>query len=551
MSPSSAQAINPTAIATNPPVSFAQEEDANGLPSRIEVGFMQGYGAELGKVVFAALKTVTEVAKALFESLLPEEPTINNSADNSSFPQHSSILSTRFLYYATGIKDISWRAVGREIIIEHTHPSVLEEHLTSTDNLSPFDIAALLLALSRVQEERNPAVQTQTFIKPELVVWARERAGLSEKDLAKKMSVSPERLHDWQTGKASLTIKQMKKLAQKTYTPFGYLLASKAPEETLPIADFRTFDDHDPTGRRPSGALLTTLYAMQRRQNWFRDYLMEIGADPVPLVGQCDKKQGVREVATALRAAYGVGEETGLSEDYPNKDTAISKLIAATAELGISVIRNDIVGNNTHRPLDVKEFRGFALCDRYAPLIFINGRDARAAQIFTLVHELVHLCIEESGVSNLDAKTLDRADATEKFCNRVATELLLPRASFLRHWKKNAELEPEDRIKRTAESFNVNTQAAVYRALDKKLIGRQEYWKFCEREEAERRRDKSAQGGGDFYATQKYRVGDRFAKAVIACAREGTLSYREAHELMDIKKTATFEKLAERFGCGR
>lgn len=393
--------------------------------------------------------------------------------------------------------------------------------------------------------------QTQTFIKPELVVWARERAGLSEEDLAKKMSVSPERLDDWQTGKASLTIREMEKLAQKTYTPLGYLFASKAPEETLPIADFRTFGDHDLTRRKPSGALLTTLYTMQRRQNWFRDYLMGIGADPVPLVGRCDKKQGVREVVATLRAVYGVDEKTGLGEDYPNKDTAISKLIVATAELGVLVMRNGVVGNNARRPLDVKEFRGFALCDRYAPLIFINGRDARAAQIFTLAHELAHLCIEESGVSNLDAKTLDRADATEKFCNRVATELLLPRASFLRHWKKNAELEPEGRIRRIAESFKVSTHAAARRALDEKLISRREYWEFYEREEAECKRDKSAWGGGDFYATQKYRVSDRFAKAVIACAREGALSYREAHELMDIKKTATFEKLAERLGYGR
>ena len=391
--------------------------------------------------------------------------------------------------------------------------------------------------------------QTQTFIKPELVVWARERAGLSEDDLARKMSVSPERLDDWQTGKASLTIREMEKLAQKTYTPLGYLFASKAPQETLPIPDFRTFGDRDPVRRRPSGALLTTLYAMQRRQNWFRGYLMEIGANPVPLVGQCDKKQGVRKVATAIRAAYGMDEKTGLSEDYPNKDTAISKLIAATADLGILVMRSGVVGNNTHRPLDVKEFRGFALCDRYAPLIFINGRDARAAQIFTLAHELAHLCIEESGVSNLDAKTLDGADATEKFCNRVAAELLLPRASFLRRWRENSELELGDLIRRIAESFNVSTQAAARRALDGKLIGRQEYWEFYEREEAKRRRDKSAQGGG--YATQEYRVSKRFAKAVIACAREGTLSYREAHELIDIKKAATFEKLAERLGYGR
>ena len=390
--------------------------------------------------------------------------------------------------------------------------------------------------------------QARILIEPELVAWARKRAGLSEEALAKKMSVKPERLRGWQTGDLPMTFGQIKKLAAKTYTPLGYLFAPKAPRETLPIADFRTFGDHDPAKARPSGAMLTTIYTMQRRQNWYRDYLMEAGAAPVALVGRCDQKQGVSKAAAAIRQIYRVDEGTGLSEHYPNRQQALRELFAATEDIGILTIRNGVVGNNTHRPLNVREFRGFALCDRHAPLIFINGKDARAAQLFTLAHELAHLCIEESGVSNLDAATLKDANPTEQFCNEVAAELLLPRASFLHRWNKKAEPEPQ--IRHLAESFNVSTQATARRAWNNGLISRQWYWEFHEKEAAENIPDKPAKGRGNFYKTHRYRRSNRFAKAVIACAREGALSYREAHELLDIRKTATFEKIAGGFGYG-
>lgn len=386
--------------------------------------------------------------------------------------------------------------------------------------------------------------RTRTLIEPKLIVWARERAGLSVEALAKKMSVKPERLRGWQTGDLPMTFGQVKKLAAKTHTPLGYLFATKVPEQTVPIADFRTFGGHDPAKEKPSGAMITTIYTMQRRQDWYRDYLIEAGAAPVALVGRCDQKQGISKAAATIRRVYRVDEGTGLSERYPNKEEALKELFAATEDIGILTIRNGIVGNNTRRPLDVREFRGFALCDRHAPLIFINGRDARAAQLFTLAHELAHLCIGESGVSNLDAATLDDANDTEQFCNEVAAELLLPRTSFLRRWNKEAE--PEHQIRHLANSFNVSARTVARQAFNNGLINRQRYWEFYEKEAAESIPDEPSQGGGNFYATHRYRRSDRFAKAVIACAREGALSYREAHDLLDIKKTATFEAIARR-----
>ena len=388
----------------------------------------------------------------------------------------------------------------------------------------------------------------QTFINPDIVTWARERAGLSVNKLAKKMAVKPERLHEWEAGQAPMTIKQMRKLAEKTYTPFGYLFGEEPPEETLPIPDFRTFGDRDSLRAKPSATLLDTIYTMQRRQNWFRDYLIEAGAEPLPFVTGHSARQGVGRTAAAIRDFLGANEDKGVAEHAPGREAAIRDLIESTeSNTGILVLRNGVVGNNTHRPLDVAEFRGFALYDEYAPLIFINGKDAKAAQVFTLAHELAHLWIGKEGVSNIDLKTMDEADGTEKLCNAIAAELLVPLAPFLKSWRKEAPTE--EQVERIGKRLNVSNLVIARRALENKLVTRAWYWDFYEAEEKRRiENPSSGEDGGDFYKTYPYRVGRRLTRAVIASTMEGKLSYRDAHKLLGIKKTSTFNKIVEEFG---
>jgi len=392
----------------------------------------------------------------------------------------------------------------------------------------------------------------QTPFNPEIVDWARVRAGLTDGDLARKMGVKPARLMQWKTGDEAMTFKQMKKLAEKTHTPLGYLFADKPPEESLPVPDFRTFGDRDSARANLSVNLLDTIYGMQRRQNWFRDYLIEIGADPLPFTQRDTRRMNAMQVAASMREFIQVENDQGIAESFPNKEAALRGLLESVGDkTGALVVRNGVVGNNTRRPLDVKEFRGFALYDEYAPLIFINSKDAKAAQIFTLAHELAHIYLGEGGVSNLDFETLDKANDAEKFCNAVAAELLVPVEPFLARWEKG---KPASRqIAAIGARLNVSDLVVARRALERELISREWYWDFYKRQEKRARKSAVAdanadKGGGDFYATYFHRANRRFAAAVVVSALEGRLSYRDAHGLLGVSKTETFNKIAERLG---
>ncbi|MEX0700836.1 MAG: ImmA/IrrE family metallo-endopeptidase [Planctomycetales bacterium] len=198
-----------------------------------------------------------------------------------------------------------------------------------------------------------------------------------------------------------------------------------------------------------------------------------------------------------------------------------------------------IVGLNTHRPLDPQEFRGFVLCDDYAPLIFVNGSDSKSSQMFTLAHELVHIWLGAEGLFNL-IKMMPHRDETERFCNQVAAEFLVPAHKLKERWEEAAATaSPFHTIGRW---FKVSPVVAARRALDLGLINRARFFAFYEqdREEWQRRKaeEKQKKGGPNFYVVQDGRLGRRFAYAVVRAAREGRLPYREAYRLTDLRGEA-------------
>ena len=379
----------------------------------------------------------------------------------------------------------------------------------------------------------------QITLQPEVLRWARERAGLSQEELAKKFPVKVARVTGWEeTGRISIA--QADKLAAKTYTPLGYLYLSEPPDESLPIRDFRTRGDSLP--RRPSPNLLDTVYKMQRRQAWMRDNLIEDAEDPLPFIGAYSLRNRHTKVADGMRAALNLAD--GWAEERPSWRHALSFLRDRLDEVGVMVVFNGVVGNDTSRKLDPNEFQGFALVDEYAPLIFVNNADFIAARIFTLAHEAAHLFVGETGLSVFD-RLLPADNETERFCNQVAAEFLVPQRALAKYWP--AARNSASPYQAVARNFKVSAIVAARRLPDLNLIDRDTFWDSYDNFKGQGVSTPSASGGGNFWNTQRWRIGPRFAGAVARAAKEGRLSYREAYSLTDLKGDA-FERMPEEMG---
>lgn len=369
-------------------------------------------------------------------------------------------------------------------------------------------------------------------VQAALLQWARDRSGLSPDIVEVKFP----KLVEWESGEVQPTLKQLETFAKAMRTPLGMLFLEEPPDLRLPIPDFRTVKDQPvPT---PSPDLLDTIYAMQRRQQWMREYLIESDASPLPFVGSIDLNADPIEVAVSIREELGIGDHW--AREIPTWGDALRSLRTAIEDARILPVLNGVVGNNTHRKLNPGEFRGFVLIDEYAPLIFVNGADAKAAQMFTLAHELAHLWVGAEGVSNL-TETLPADTAVEIFCNKVAAEFLVPAAELAEAWEAvRSAAEPFQQL---ARRFKVSPIVAARRAWDLSLITKDAFFEFySDYEEDDRRvRSRKTDGGGDFYATQNTRVGKRFAHIVARAAREGKLLYRDAYALTGLS-SATFDQ---------
>jgi len=346
-----------------------------------------------------------------------------------------------------------------------------------------------------------------------------------------------DRIQRWEeTG--ALTLAHLEKLAEKTHTPMGYFFLPAPPVEVLPIPDFRKVEGA--ALDRPSPDLLDTLYPCQQRQDWYREYLVSQEADPVAFVGSARITDNSATIAEGIREA--IGFDLAARAAMPTWEEALRTMADGIESAGVLLMRNGVVGNNTHRKLDVNEFRGFALSDPYAPLIFVNAADAKAAQMFTFAHELAHIWLGATGVSNW---RLNPDRQVERFCNEVAAEILVPRSLFQTEWRRDAD--PAEEAARLARRFKTSTLVILIRARESGFLTPQRFDQLYD-EESRRVQERPKSSGGDFYRTQGSRLGKRFARAVVASALEGQIVYREAFQLLGLKKSETFLELAKSLG---
>ncbi len=368
-------------------------------------------------------------------------------------------------------------------------------------------------------------MRNEVEINANMITWAISRAGYDLHEFAIKLP----RVNDWIEGSKKPTVKQLENFSKKVYLPFGYLFLKEPPKEKLPIPYFRTNDDQV---KDVSINVYDTIQLMLQRQDWLKNYLIENEFDRLEFVGKYKNNLIVEDIVNDIRHKLNLSENWASS--FRTWEEALSYLVEVIEDKGIITVFNGVVENNTSRPIDVEECRGFVLVDQYAPFMFINNADSKSAQMFTIVHELAHIWTGHS--AGFDFRKLQPAsDPVELVCDQVAAEFLVPKQEFLKLWDNNQN------IKSASNYFKVSEIVIARRALDLKKITKKQFFEFYEQYRNREFFKKSNQSGGDFYATARKRLSMTFAYHVEQAVKTGQLLYRDAYKLTSMKGD-TFQK---------
>ena len=380
---------------------------------------------------------------------------------------------------------------------------------------------------------------TRANVKPSLIAWARERAGLESADLAHRFP----KLEAWEAGEVLPTLKQIEHFAHVVHVPVGYLFLPTPPDEPLPIPDFRTMAGQPV--RRASPDLLDTIYMAQERQDWYREFALMTREPEIRFVGSLTTDTPVQQAAAAMAAVLGF--DLGTRADCPTWEEALRLFIGQAERVGVLVMVSGVVLSNNRRRLDPREFQGFALVDDRAPLVFINVADTKADPMFALAYELAHLWLGVSALSGADAASVNGHQEEEVWCNAVAMELLAPLAVVRVELLPGEELD--ETLKRLARWFKVSTLVILRRLLDAGVLDRVGFEAAWQAEL--NRLAPFVLGGGNFYRTTLSRVSRRFAQALVASTLEGQTLYRDAFRMLGVRNTETFNKIGRKVGVVR
>lgn len=354
-------------------------------------------------------------------------------------------------------------------------------------------------------------------------------------------------IKEWISGEKEPTFSQIEKVSKKINIPFGYFFLEKPPLEKCKIVDFRTVDSI--SIHNPSRDLIDTVDLMSGIQEWMAEYNKENGASGYNFVGS------IKTTDSVIPAAKTIREDLNLRlnwfEDFRNAREAFNSLRNTIADIGVIVMMNGIVGNNTHRTLNVSEFRAFALTDPYAPLIFINSRDADNGKLFSLLHELVHVWIGKDNFYNDVYGVSQKVSKEEQFCNAVAAEILVPDSIFIDEWS-NQTGSDESIIYELEKKFICSRFTLLIKAFNTRRIEKAEFNRLLnlfkgQFETMQNQKQSEISGGGDFYRTLATKWDRKVIQAMYSGVQSGRNQYRDVYRLTNTTGK-TFHELVRKVG---
>lgn len=377
-------------------------------------------------------------------------------------------------------------------------------------------------------------------VAPAIISWVISQSA-SDK-LSEKVAKN---LQAWKDGKKVPTFNQIEAVSSATGIPLGYFFLDTPPVEDNFIIQCRTVDSVALTN--PSRDLLNTIHDMEMIQEWTRDHLISEEFEPLNFIGK--SKLNVTKTVDEVRDIIKIAVDW---QNDLNGIEAFNYIRNAISESGVIVMANGIVGANTHRALDVEEFRAFTIIDNYAPVIFINSNDSKGGKLFSLLHEFVHVCLGENDLFNDRYSIGKNVSQVETICNAVAAEIIVPQSLFLEKWRKTIRNnDKKQTISMLADDFKCGQTVIARKALDNKLISQALYEEIARLAvkiyNDQRARNKEKNSGGNYYNNLSSRIDKRFFRLLASSVAEGKTLYTEAYRLTHTN-SKTFDQLVNQGG---
>ena len=388
-------------------------------------------------------------------------------------------------------------------------------------------------------------------INPAMLVWARETAGLSLRDAVMRAKITPSRsgkevdyatpehrLAEWEGGQETPTFSQLNALAKAYRRPLVTFFLAEPPTQFAPLTDYRNVPNHQDESPE-FAALKRRIFQLERE---LHAIAKDEEAESLTFVGSCSIKDGLYAVVDAIRQTLGVEP---VAEHSRSADD-IFRILREKAEMaGVYVVLMGGLGSY-HSKVDPDEFRGIAIADQFAPLIVINSNDTKVAMPFTLAHELAHIFLGSSNVSNQNAFELRYLHKSiEQFCNSVAAELLVPERLLRQAWDGQSS-DLVGSVKRLARIFCVSNEDIASRLSDLGFISEDDYeqlfvlyrneWKRC------KKKNKESAVGPNPNTLPRYNLGMKTLGTLRRAVDDGLITLQDAAYAINMS-VARFEKV--------
>lgn len=322
----------------------------------------------------------------------------------------------------------------------------------------------------------------------------------------------------------NIKYKDLSKIASKLQIPFGYLFLEKLPQENIKIPELRRKNLDLPI----SNALKESVKNSEYKQLWYRDYLISVGEKE----NFTQKYNNKNDIVESIKNLV-------LFESLP-KDPykAMQKLIDRLQNNNFLIFIASSIDRKKGTKIEIEDCRGYCLYDSYTPIIFLNNADSYRGKIFTILHELAHILCGENGITTND----NQHSKIEKFCNEIASEILIPKKFILEKWDKNLKINENAEF--IEKECLASKEAIATKAINLKIISKKDYDEY--REYLTNLPKKKFFARNDKHKTPRRIIKENsanFARAIVTQTLNNNLDFNTAMDYLGIKEMKHFDNI--------